>query len=148
MRNARCGMTLVEVGAAVTALGVLGAAGLMAQPRDEARGKKDQTQARGIVQGMVVWAQNNKDVYPLPSALDAQNATVAEQGQAKDTTGNIMSLMVFNGALSTEILVSPAEKNPNVVNKQDYEFDQPKKAAKPALALWDPTLSAELGPKR
>lgn len=146
----RRGFTLVELAAVMGVAGVAGSAAVvgLGQPRDEARQKKDENQVRGIVQAMVNWAQHNADRYPLPSALDSANATVELHGQAKNTTGNIMSLLVFNGAISTEILVSPAEKNPNVEVKQDYHFDQPAKAAKPAQALWDPTLSAELGPKK
>ena len=54
---------------------------MMGRPHHEGgRLVKDSTQIRGIHQGMVLWAQNNKDQYPLPSVIDAHNDTVADQG--------------------------------------------------------------------
>lgn len=153
--RARRGFTMVELAATLAAAGLLGGAALTAgQPeslrsaRQSARQLKDSTQIRGIHQAMVIWAQQNKDVYPLPSAVDSANKTVQEQGQEKDTTANVMSLMVFNGSLSTEIFVSPVEKNPAVEVDEDYEFDQPRGSVEPAMVMWDPKFSAELGPKK
>jgi hypothetical protein len=146
------GFTMVEAVALVAAAGVLSSLGLLGfgqQPdaaRDRARQLKDSTQARGIHQAFVVWAQNNNDQYPLPSAVDKENRTVKAEGKAKDTTANIMSLLVYCGSVGTEMLVSPAEKNPAVKAYESYSFDRPKKAAQPKRALWDPTLKASLGP--
>jgi len=100
-------------------------------------------QVRGIQQAFAVWAQSNKDCYPLPSRLDISNSTVAASGMEKDTTANIMSLLVFNGFISTELLVSPLETNPAIRESDAYEFDGPKTAVIPAQALWDPALSAD-----
>lgn len=149
MGNAR-GFTVVELAAVLAVAGVGGSVALVAggQPRDRARQDKDESQVRSAVQGMVNWAQNNGDRYPLPSIVDRKNQTVELKGPAKDITGNIFSIMVYNGMLTTEMLVSPAEKNPDVEVKADYAFEKPAKAAKPDEALWDPTLSAELGPKK
>lgn len=144
----RRGFTLVELAAVIasgTLLLGLGAS-VLGQPggaRDAARQLKDSTQVRGIVQGMVTWAQNNGGDYPLPSKLDTQNFSVADRGTIKDNTANIYSLMVFNGTVSTEIFVSPVEKNPNIKVYEKYEFDQPRKAAKPAMAIWDPAFSVD-----
>lgn len=158
MVQTRRAFTLIELGATVAAVGLVGAAGtiIARQPIDQERQRKDGTQVRGIGQALVVWAQNNKDVYPLPSKIDAADATVktalgeaktdeqkAAAARAKDTTANIYSLLVYNGMLSTEILVSPAEKNPSIVVKEDYQFDQPGAAANPKEALWDPAFSAD-----
>jgi prepilin-type N-terminal cleavage/methylation domain-containing protein len=141
----RRGFTLVEL-VAVVGVAAVGAGVMLAvQPKEEEVKKKDQTQLRGLIQAMVIWAQNNKDNYPLPSLLDLNDATVSQRGAAKDTTANIMSLMVYNGMIATELLVSPAEKNEGVNVKEDYEFDQPKTTVKPAEALWDPKLKAGLG---
>jgi hypothetical protein len=113
-----------------------------------AQQKKDSTQVRGLHQAMVVFAQNNGDLYPLPSKLDAKDNTIKEGGRAKDTTANIYSILVYNGSISPEILVSPAEKNPAVTPADKYEYDQPKAAAVPAKAMWDPAgIAAGLGPK-
>lgn len=139
------GFTLIEVAASLAALAAVGAAGAIAtsQPREDARKVKDSQQVRGIHQAMVVWAQNNQDVYPLPSAFDKSNDTVKEVGRAKDTTANIYSMMVFAGFISTELLVSPVEKNPAIEVDEDYGFEAPKAAVKPKTALWDPSLAAD-----
>jgi hypothetical protein len=156
----RAGFTLVEL-AAVIATGVtVGSAGLIAwQPAGKQppgkkpsgnssltpRQRKDEVQLRGVHQAMVVWAQNNQDKYPLPSKLDKADTTVSDKGRAKDTTANIYSIMIYNGSLSTEIFVSPAEASPNVAVQQDYDFKHPKKAVQPDKALWDPSFAVEFG---
>lgn len=100
---------------------------------------KDQTQLRGVVQSMIVWAGSNRDEFPLPSRVDLMDATVAASGRCKDTTGNILSLMIFNGNISPELCVSPAESNLGQVQKMDdYEYDRPSTARDPAEARWDP----------
>lgn len=112
-------------------------------PRDTSQRLKDATQIRGIHQSFVVWAQSNGDTYPLPSKIDTQDNTVNDRGTLKDNTANIYSMLVYIGAISTEILISPVEKNPNIVLFDRYEFDAPRMAAKPAMALWDPALSVD-----
>lgn len=104
---------------------------------------RDSNQVRGIIQGMITFAQNNKDRYPLPSVLDAENATVSALGTAKDTSANIMSILVYQGFAPVEMFVSPAEVNPNIRVMETYEFDHPKAAVDPAKALWDSAFSAD-----
>jgi type II secretory pathway pseudopilin PulG len=104
---------------------------------------KDSTQVRGIHQAMVMWAQNNADEYPLPSRVDVENTTVAEEGRAKDTTANIFSLLVANGFISPDILISPTEANGKIRLKEGYEYDRPRLAVRPADAHWDPGLRAD-----
>jgi type II secretory pathway pseudopilin PulG len=111
--------------------------------RQSAPQLKDSTQVRAIHQGMVMWAQNNRDEYPLPSRVDLENATVPEEGRAKDTTANIVSLLVFNGSITPEILVSPVEANRSIRVYKLYEYDRPRRAVRPDDALWDPGLSAD-----
>lgn len=99
---------------------------------------KDSNHLRGIVQSMIMWSQNNRGSYPLPSAIDP-GSTVAAQGAAKDTTGNILSILIWNGTISTEVCVSPAEANTAQVESiADYAFQSPAAAVDPANALWDP----------
>jgi hypothetical protein len=140
--------TLVETAAVLLCLGV--GAALLGQPQDplskaraSARQIKDATQIRGIQQGMVLWAQNNNDLYPLPSSVDKMNTTVADKGTAKDTTGNIYSMLIYNGFFSPELCVSPAEVNTSIKVMTDYSYSDPVKAAKPAQALWDPAFAAD-----
>lgn len=152
----RAGFTAIEVCAAITVIVVLIA--ILAPVtssgcRCGGRQLKDSTQVRGIVQAMVIFAQNNNGKYPLPSELDADNATLAGEPFTKDTTGNVLSLLIYNGNSSTELCVSPAESNTGQVQRyDDYQFTNPAAAAKPAGALWDPTfrgtpIDAPVGPQ-
>jgi hypothetical protein len=106
---------------------------------------RDATQVRGILQGMVIWAQNNQDQYPLPSALDINDATVAATGTSKDSTGNILSILVYHGFVPAEMFQSPSEVNSNIEDYEDYEFEEPAAAIDPANALWDPALHGAPG---
>jgi hypothetical protein len=140
------GFTQVELAAVVLVLAMLGfLAFILVSPtrRCGARQLHDATQVRGIHQAMTVWAQNNRDCYPLPSQIDLANATVPEQGPAKNTTSNIMSILLWNGSISAETLYSPAEASSNIRVYEDYQFNSPKAAVDPAHALWDPGLSAD-----
>jgi prepilin-type N-terminal cleavage/methylation domain-containing protein len=163
-RSVRRGFTLIELAATAALAAALSAtaiiatgtqptgstgtgAGGLASARQAARTKKDETQVRAIGQAMIVWAQNNGDVYPFPSRIDRENLTVKDDGRAKNTTANIYSVMVYNGSLSPEILVSPLEKNSSISACKTYEYDAPKTAVKPAMALWDPAFTVGLTPE-
>ncbi len=150
--KARKGFTLIELLVVIAIIALLIGILLPAlgKARASARQLKDQTQVRGIVQAMALWAQNNSDQYPLPSTLDKNDDTdpnidsksnpkVAFQ---KDTTRNILSVMIFNGNIPTEICVSPAESNGAVEVYTKYEQNQPKdaKASDKTKALWDPSF--------
>ncbi len=104
---------------------------------------KDATQVRGIEQSMILWAQNNRDEYPLPSRFDVNDKTVREKGAAKDTSANIMSMLIYNGSIPAEICVSPAEANANIEVDRDYEFNVPRGAVNREQALWDPAFSVD-----
>jgi hypothetical protein len=144
----RRAFTLVELAAVVLCLGA-GAAlfpqpqNPIAQARASSRQIKDSTQIRGIHQGLVLWAQNNNDAYPLPSRVDKGDTTVAEKGAAKDTTANCFSLLIYNGFFSPELCVSPVEVNKSIKVMPDYSYALPAKAVTPAQALWDPAFSAD-----
>jgi type II secretory pathway pseudopilin PulG len=142
----RRAFTLVELGvvlAVVVVLLVLALLPAFTKAGISSRQRKDATQVRGIHQAFVMWAQNNRDEYPLPSKVDIENTTVAEEGRAKDTTANIMSMMVFNGLFTPDILVWQAEVNRSIRVHKNYEFDRPRSAVRPADALWDPGLRAD-----
>lgn len=115
----------------------------LGKARQSARQLKDSTQVRGIHQAMVTWAQNNRDDYPRPSRVDKNNFTIVDSGnrEEKDLTGHILSLLIFNSFISPEICVNPAEANTaQVVEFEDYEFDDPEAAQEPEDALWDPNF--------
>ncbi|GIW74358.1 MAG: hypothetical protein KatS3mg103_0880 [Phycisphaerales bacterium] len=84
----------------------------LGKARATARQLKDSTQVRGIVQAMAIFAQNNQEDYPIPSRLDRNADTVSGTGTAafaKDITGNVLSVLIFNGFMPVELAVSPAE---------------------------------------
>jgi prepilin-type N-terminal cleavage/methylation domain-containing protein len=118
----------------------------LGKARASARQLKDATQIRNVVQAMVVFAQNNQDSYPLPSRLDASNTTINNHGNdiaRKDNTGNVLSILIFQGAVSTELAINPAESNTaSVVRDDKYQFADPQAATSysgvSTLALWDP----------
>ncbi len=147
--NTRRAFTLVDI-AALCATGAcllcLAATVLGQQPeapRTVTKQLKDATQVRGLHQALIVFAQNNSDAYPLPSKFDTNDNTVADRGSLKDTTANIYSMLVFMGMISTELLVSPVEKNSSITVYDQYEFDTPKKSVRPAMALWDPAFGVD-----
>ncbi|MBX3404223.1 MAG: hypothetical protein KF699_12510 [Phycisphaeraceae bacterium] len=104
---------------------------------------RDSIQLRGISQSLIIWANGNNGNYPLPSQIDTADFTVAESGRAKDTTANIFSILIFNGNISPEICISPAESSPSIARDEDFEYSNPKAAASPMNALWDPAFSAD-----
>ncbi|MFO0836806.1 MAG: prepilin-type N-terminal cleavage/methylation domain-containing protein [Phycisphaerales bacterium] len=150
--KARKGFTLIELLVVIAIIALLIGILLPAlgKARASARQLKDQTQVRGIVQAMALWAQNNSDQYPLPSSLDknddtdpnVDSKTNPKNAFQKDNTRNILSVMVFNGNIPTEICVSPAESNGAIEVYNKYELNQPKdaKATDKSKALWDPSF--------
>ncbi len=111
------------------------------------RDVKDSTQVKNILVAMTTWAQSNKGQYPRPSRLDPNNATIAEPPGSgassekqfqKDTTGNILSILIWNGQITPEMSVSPAEASSMVKADDEYKNSRPKAAADPGNAQWDP----------
>lgn len=142
--------TLIELLFLLLILGLLGGMLLpsLGRARSSARQIKDATQIRGIHQGLIIFAQNNNDRYPLPSVLDKDNATVdvgAETG-LKDNPKNVMSLLIYNGFISPELTLSPAESNADFAADTDYSYSEPKSAKDPKKALWDPSYKGPPGP--
>lgn len=109
------------------------------------RSLKDSTQVRGLYQAIELWSEANGGAFLMPSYLDAEHHTVNAPPEEKNTTANIISLLIFNSYVSPEIMVSPAEVNPNIRSCTTYEYTSPSKAAakNKSLALWDPGFSAD-----
>jgi prepilin-type N-terminal cleavage/methylation domain-containing protein len=103
----------------------------LGKARASARQVKDSNQVNQVIKAMVTWSIGNKDDYPLPSRLDRNNgtinitATTAGAQEAKDNTGNIMSILIWNGSITPELCVSPAEVAPNVRADDAYQTQQP-----------------------
>lgn len=104
---------------------------------------RDATQVRNVAQAMLIWADQNQGQFPPPSAVDKDDATVSAHGRAKDTSANIISLLIWNAAISPEICVSPAEANSSIAIMDTYENAAPATAVDPQHALWDPAFSAD-----
>lgn len=107
------------------------------------RPMKDFRNVHDIGNGMYLFAQSNKDQYPLPSLLDAAGATINAEASTKDTTANIISMLIYAKFFAPPICVSPLETNVNIVVDVDFESAAPSSAANPKLALWDPSFSAD-----
>ncbi len=140
--SARRAFTLIELLVVIAIISMLIGILLPAlgNARKSARQLKDSTQIRGVVQSMVIWAQNHGDEYPLPGKVDKANATVGSQSApfVKDNTGNILSLLIYNGFIPTPLLRSPAETNDRIVVDEGYQFASPPAAIDPFNAVWDP----------
>ena len=147
--RARPAFTLIELLVVMAIISILISILLpsLGQARNAARALKDSTQIRSVIQGMVIWAQHHKDDYPLPSLLDGADATVAVSGGAfeKDNTGNILSVMVYNGFVPTQLLRCPSETNDQIRVDEHFEPDQPVRAVNPMGALWDPGFAGVPG---
>ncbi len=144
---ARRGFTLIELGTVIATLGVGAAVFSVASPAEKARATarqiKDSTQINNLTTSFFVWAHGNRDLYPLPSKLDTRNVTVEEIGRAKDTTANIWSLLVWNGLVTPELLISPLENNVSIKADSNYQNSLPPAAVVPADALWNPAFSVD-----
>jgi type II secretory pathway pseudopilin PulG len=143
----RRGFTIIELIAVLVvalAIGALLLPSLGKRSRQTNPQLKDSTQIRAIALSMVVWANNNNGEYPLPSAIDIADLTVADKGRAKDTTANIFSMLIWNGLISPELCICPQESNTGAMQKEeDYQYTAPPTAINPASALWDPAFSAD-----
>lgn len=103
----------------------------------------DASQLRGVMQALVVCAQNNREDYPFPGNMDIDNTTITEVGTAKNHSANVWSILIYNGFLPVDLMVSPAEANERISPFTNSQFSNPPKAVDPVKALWDPAFSVD-----
>jgi prepilin-type N-terminal cleavage/methylation domain-containing protein/prepilin-type processing-associated H-X9-DG protein len=118
----------------------------LGKARASARQMKDATQVRGIQQACAIWANQNQGNFPDPGKIDAADTTVTAPvtgfADSKNSTGNIMSLLIFTGGISVELCINPAESATQYVYQDaSYEFDNPEEAEDRNNALWDPNFA-------
>ncbi|HYE60351.1 MAG TPA: prepilin-type N-terminal cleavage/methylation domain-containing protein [Phycisphaerales bacterium] len=141
--NARTAFTLIELLVVIAIISLLISILLpsLGKAREAARSIKDAANIRSMLQGMFIWSGQHDDCYPLPSQVDRANTTInpgAQPSIVKDNTGNIFSLMIYNGFIPPELAVCPSEVNGRIIKDPRYEYSFPSTAVNPAAALWDP----------
>jgi len=122
----------------------------LGKAKQRANQLKDSTQIRSIMQGLVIFAGNNKDNYPMPSRVDRNDKTIDPAGQStqiKNTTGNIFSILISQGIIETGICFSTVELG-EFEEYANYEFEAPCGGVAGTTsdglseALWDPNFKA------
>jgi prepilin-type N-terminal cleavage/methylation domain-containing protein len=161
LQRRRYGFTLIEllVVIAIIALliGILLPA--LSKARRSARRLVDSSNIRSVIQSLAVFADSNQGRYPLPSRLDVANNTVASSDnfngisyasmatrpEIKDNSSHMFSILVWDGFVATEILLSPTEPSARFRQKTDYQFSEPSVISdetRRRSALWDPAFLA------
>ncbi len=153
MHRSKRGFTLIELLVVIAIIAMLISILLPAlgRARATARQVKCGSQVRSVVEAMTVWASGNKNRYPMPSEMDKSDLTVKEDqvtnpnfGAKKDITRHLMSLMIYNGAITPDILIAPVESNPQFQKYAKYEYNSPSmtEGNDKSMALWDPAFTA------
>ncbi|MEQ8844146.1 MAG: prepilin-type N-terminal cleavage/methylation domain-containing protein [Phycisphaerales bacterium] len=153
MRNPRQrGFTLVELLVVISIIALLVGILLPAlgKARQTARQMQCSTHVKGLHQGLVAWANDYSERFPVPSEVDAANQT-EEAMVNKNRTGNVLSLMIFQRVITPEICVSPAEVDAQIevvddggINQSQfpgYEYNDPGDTVNPVAAIYDPQFA-------
>jgi len=109
---------------------------------------KDATQLSQIHKGMVVFARQLNGRLPTPGLIDrlphpeiGDVPGIGEEDVSLNTTANLYACMVAHDYMSTEILISPVERNPKVTVDKDFNYEA---YAPIDDEYWDKTFAADL----
>lgn len=155
-KRANGGFTLIELLVVVSIIGLLIGILLPAlgRAKKQAQQLKCSTQLRETHRGLINYAANNNERFPVPSIIDrlgyteglayagpnASSNDPAESQEFKDRTGAIFSHLLFQGLVTEALLVSPSESDGAIRADTDYQYGNVTQAVggDPDVALWDP----------
>lgn len=153
MKRARHAFTIWELVAVIAVLLTVIAVFLpaIAMNRRAARELKDGTQIRGIHQAMITWSGQSFGEFPSPGSLDHSDTIpgidTSDNPRLK-TRKNLprwsLSMMVYLGFMTPEVLVSPAEVHPAIRVNTTFQMSNPTAIApsKRSRAFLDPSFAA------
>jgi len=119
--------------------------------RTKMRTRKDATQLNQIHKAMVIFAAEMDGTMPRPGLIDRQPTEVngrkmnvpgrGEEDTTANTTANLYSTLICMNYFTPQLVVSPIERNPKVVEEKNYNYD----AYSPIEdQYWDDTFRADL----
>jgi hypothetical protein len=112
---------------------------------------RDSTNLRQIHQGMVLFADESRGLYPRPGLMKRHPVQVndeeriipgrGDENAGYNTTDRMYSSLIAQRYASPALMVSPGEVNPFVREMRDFNYD----AFSPARhSYWDETFEADL----
>ena len=159
MKHRDRGFTLVELLVVISIIALLISLLLPAisQAQNTARRVRCSANLRSIHQGLVTFAQTNRENFPIPSLVDANDQTEDfDDPTLKNRTGNILSILMFQSIVAKpEVFVSPSEANAAIrpIFESEYDFVEPGRngasnTVQPRNAVYDPSfMSAPVNPE-